>query len=86
MIKFSYEVRINRADNGIIVNVGCKTLVFKETEIGEFLADLGTLINHGEQELRPKYFPEELISKRTYLEKYSEEAKCCTPDMPESSN
>lgn len=61
-----YDVVISGADNGIIVKIGCKTLIFKETEMGEFMADLSTFITggyRGYQELRKKYYAEEMASE-----------------------
>ncbi len=55
MIKLNYPVNINPANNGIIVNVGCKTLVFEESNIDVFLKDLKTLILEGSDVLYEKY-------------------------------
>lgn len=63
MAKLNYDVRINGADNGIIVNVGCKTLVFKNTETDDFLADLKALLSGEENTLRQKYYPEDMAPK-----------------------
>jgi hypothetical protein len=52
-------VQINPVDNGFIVSVGCKTLVFPEASIDEMLADLKVLLQGGERELRKKYFPKQ---------------------------
>lgn len=67
MAKLNHEVVIQRADNGVVVRVGCKTLVF--TDISEFVTDLERLLNGEESALRGKYYPEEkraLIQKRAY--------------------
>lgn len=63
MAKLSYDVRIQGADNGVIVNVGCKTLVFKNTETDDFLADLKALLAGEETTLRQKYYPEDMSAK-----------------------
>ena len=63
MKKFNHQVRINSADNGIIVDIGCKTLVFVGAiQQEEFLSDLKDLLNGKETELHEKYFPEEAKS------------------------
>lgn len=84
MAKLSYDVRIQGVDNGVIVNVGCKTLVFKNTETDDFLADLKALLFGEENALRQKYYPEDMAPKLTAplnQARYAGEA-CCetTPD------
>ena len=66
MAKLNYDVRIQGADNGVIVNVGCKTLVFKNTETDDFLVDLKALLSGEENALRQKYYPEDMSTKIGY--------------------
>jgi len=59
MAKTNYHVQIQGADNGILVEVGCKRLVFKTDEIDTFLSDLKLFITGGyaaEKTLRQQYF------------------------------
>ena len=61
MQKSEYGVSIESADNGIIVRVGCKTLVVLEENIGIALADIKLLLFGGweaQRELRKKYLGE----------------------------
>ena len=77
MAKLSYDVRIQGADNGVIVNVGCKTLVFKNTETDDFLADLKALLSGEENALRQKYYPEDMSAKLGYARDVPAN-ECCT--------
>lgn len=60
MARLEYEVRIEGADNGIVVGVGCKRLVFTDGNIDEFLDDLKTYLKggyRGFRKMNDKYFP-----------------------------
>lgn len=63
MAKLSYEIMIQAADNGVIVRVGCKTLVFKDTDTDVFLTDLKALLAGDEHALRQKYYPQDMDAK-----------------------
>lgn len=59
MARLNYEVQISGADNGLVVRLGCKTIVFKDSDMAEFLADLSTYLTkgrEGEMEMYKKYF------------------------------
>jgi hypothetical protein len=59
MARIEYDVHINGADNGVIIQIGCKTLVFKDVEVPGALADLSTYLTGGFDamcSLRDRYF------------------------------
>jgi hypothetical protein len=61
-----YEVIIGGASNGVVVRLGCKTLVFKTEELGDFLADLSEYLTGGYaayQKLSAKYFDLETLDE-----------------------
>ena len=61
MARLEYEVTINGADNGLIVRIGCKTLVFLDGNIKEFIDDFTTYLQggyDGYKAMHTKYFPE----------------------------
>lgn len=61
MARIEYDVHINGADNGIVIQIGCKTLVFKNEEVPAALADLSEYLTDGYDALhtlRAKYFKE----------------------------
>ena len=63
MARLEYEVKIVGADNGLIVFIGCKTLVFLDGNIKEFIDDLTTYLQgdyDGYRAMLTKYFPESL--------------------------
>ena len=55
----SYNVVIKPADNGIVVRVGCKLLVFPKAEQDNFLCFLRDYLDGKEEELRQHFFPED---------------------------
>lgn len=55
----SYNVVIKPADNGIVVRVGCKLLVFPKAEQDNFLCFLRDYLDGKEEELRQYFFPED---------------------------
>ena len=60
MSKAPYEVNITSADNGIIVRVGCKTLVFGTSQVIPAMQDIQEYLTGGHkayQRLHQKYFP-----------------------------
>lgn len=62
MKKAEYTVQIDSADNGIIVQIGCKRLVFPETSIDEVLKDIRYYLVGGfeaSRHLRKKWLNEE---------------------------
>ena len=61
MAQFPWNVSIRPANRGIIVEVGCQTMVFVDKEIPEFLQDLNDLITNPKThaKLRKKYYPED---------------------------
>lgn len=65
MSKAQYEVNITSADNGIIIRIGCKTLVFSSSQIITAMQDVQEYLTGGHkayQRLHKKYFPHEQIN------------------------
>ena len=63
MSKQQYQLNITSADNGIIVQIGCKTLVFSTPQIADAMLDITGYLTGGQkayQRLYKKYFPEDL--------------------------
>lgn len=61
MARLEYDVTISGADNGLIVRIGCKTLVFLDGNIKEFIDDLTTYLQGGYdgfKAMQTKYFLE----------------------------
>lgn len=61
MAKIEYDVTISGADNGIVVGIGCKRLVFTNGNVAEFLTDLSIYLTkgyEGYEAMGKKYFPE----------------------------
>ena len=56
MSKPSYKVVIKPADNGIVVKVGSKRLVFPKAEQDNFLCFLRDYLDGKEEELRQLFF------------------------------
>ena len=50
-----WDVRIKRVGNGIITEVGCKTLVFQEKDYDEFLSDFAVYLKGTPEELQKLY-------------------------------
>lgn len=58
MAKLQYDVEISNANNGLIVRVGCKTIVAKDNEIDDVFEDLKQICRGGYKaatKLRKKY-------------------------------
>ena len=66
MAQTEYEVIIKGASNGMIMQIGCKTLVFSTKEIPEAMVDLQTYLTEGyrgHDRMGKKYFPEDFCEK-----------------------
>ena len=63
MARFEYQITIGGADNGFVVQAGCKSLVFKDKDADIMLEDIKEYItggNKGRIAMLKKYFPEVL--------------------------
>ena len=61
MARTEYDVVISGCDNGFVVRIGCKTLVFSDDNAGEMIADLSRYLTgrgDGYHEMYSKYFGE----------------------------
>lgn len=61
MRRSEYQIAITPADNGCLVRVGCKSLVFTKQMYDTMLRDIKQFLNKGEEDLRKKYYPEDYI-------------------------
>lgn len=62
MRKAEYQVSIESCDNGLIVRVGCKTVIVTEDKIDEALQDIKQYLTTGypgQREVRKKWLTEE---------------------------
>ncbi len=50
MAKFNYDVSIRPVSNGVILSIGCKTLVFQDSDIPEMLVDIQSYLTGGRAE------------------------------------
>lgn len=74
MASMEYDVVIKGVENGIIVQVGCKTFVGRTDDIDEMLADVKVFVTEGRSGLR------KLREKWLGEEKAKEE--CCVDPAP----
>jgi len=81
-MRTDYEVSLSGADNGYIARIGCKTLVFKETELDEMLADLKIYLTGGSSKLYAKYFPKELPDRGELVSGYVDAPQMAQPTAP----
>jgi hypothetical protein len=61
MPRLTYDVNIRGAANGLIVQVGCQTLVFQNADTEQFLTDLRGYLTGGHaalKDLAQKYCPD----------------------------
>jgi len=58
-MRASYRVSITPADNGIIVRVGCKLLVFDKENQPRFISALKLYLAGEEDKLHKEFFPED---------------------------
>ncbi|CAB4173898.1 hypothetical protein UFOVP1138_14 [uncultured Caudovirales phage] len=69
MARFEYKITIDGADNGFIVQAGCKNLVFADKDVPTMMGDIERYItggNKGRLEMIKKYFPDMLEEKNEY--------------------
>ena len=66
MMNLNWDVTIRKAENGIMVAVGCKRFVFGKAEFGTFLSDLEGYLND-DISIGKKYVPE-MFEERNKVE------------------
>ena len=62
-MRASYKVVINPTDNGVVVRVGCKLLVFEKENISKFYTLLDIYLKGNEEQLRKDLFPEDFSNE-----------------------
>jgi hypothetical protein len=80
MAEIEYTVEINGAANGVVVRIGCKNLVFKDTEVQSLMSDLTQYLTGGRDTYRvlyEKYFPDQCKDRPEQTQAGNE---CCAPD------